>query len=98
MYKKDLNLDVSKLTTCIQRSEMLVFKPSGLSNISSQEFDLEGKPYGACGFHFYPPWTSPTSKQAQLTQKWQLRYFLDVSYSKLLDVEKAQDLFSELFT
>ena len=30
---------------------------------------------GKRGFRIYPPWTVPTSRQAQATQRWQLEFF-----------------------
>lgn len=36
---------------------------------------------GKCGIRVYPPWDSPTSKQAIKTQTWQLNYFLPITTS-----------------
>lgn len=33
---------------------------------------------GKRGFRVYPPWDKPTNKQAQQTQIWQLRYFVEL--------------------
>ncbi|WP_417611078.1 MepB family protein [Owenweeksia hongkongensis] len=34
---------------------------------------------GKRGFRVYPPWDTPTSKQAEKTQKWQIEYFVEIS-------------------
>jgi len=34
---------------------------------------------GKCGFRVYPPWDLAVNKQAKETQKWQLRYFLNLT-------------------
>ncbi|SHI63407.1 hypothetical protein SAMN04487911_10424 [Arenibacter nanhaiticus] len=41
-------------------------------------FSSAKKP-GKRGIRVYPPWDRPTSTQAQNTQEWQLKYFLELS-------------------
>ena len=36
---------------------------------------------GKRGFRVYPPWDTPTSKQAQKTQNWQLQYLQYLQYN-----------------
>ncbi|MEP6749807.1 MAG: MepB family protein [Bacteroidota bacterium] len=49
---------------------------------------------GKRGIRVYPTWDLPTNKQAQKTQQWQTRYFLEVSQNKLIDLKKAKLLFN----
>ncbi len=51
---------------------------------------------GKRAMRIYPPWTHPNNKQAINTQKWQMNYFLEVSYSKKIDIERSKTLFSSL--
>ena len=37
---------------------------------------------GKRGIRVYPSWDKPTSKQAQKTQEWQLKYFIETNSSK----------------
>lgn len=37
---------------------------------------------GKRAFRVYPPWDKTTSKQAQKTQQWQLKYFLPIPFDK----------------
>lgn len=45
---------------------------------------------GKRAFRVYPSWDTPTSKQAEKTQKWQLYYFYD---AKTVDLEKVKSLY-----
>jgi hypothetical protein len=45
---------------------------------------------GKLGIRIYPPWSTPTSKLAIETQKWQLQYFFDLSQKN--DVDPVQTL------
>lgn len=56
--------------------------------LSNSEQQKDGKR----GIRVYPPWDATTSHQAQKTQLWQLRYFLDLSPNKVLDLERAISL------
>ena len=49
---------------------------------------------GKRGIRVYPSWDLTTNKQAQKTQKWQTRYFLEISQDKLIDIKKAKYLFN----
>lgn len=49
---------------------------------------------GKRGIRVYPTWDFPTNKQAQKTQIWQTKYFLDISPNKEIDFKKATDLLS----
>ena len=47
---------------------------------------------GKRGFRVYPPWDTPTSKQATKTQQWQLHYFYEITAST--DFKKVIELFN----
>ena len=46
---------------------------------------------GKRGIRVYPPWDTPTSKQAQKTQQWQTKYFLTIR-KKSTDLELLKKL------
>ncbi|WP_313640028.1 MepB family protein [Paenibacillus sp.] len=48
---------------------------------------------GKRAMRVYPPWDSPTSTQAQKTQKWQSEYFLEIPINKPVDFLRAQMLY-----
>ncbi|MCK0145430.1 MepB family protein [Arenibacter sp. F26102] len=52
-----------------------------------------GKKSGKRGFRVYPPWSRPTNKTAQKTQKWQLEYFLTIEQGNTTDLHKARSLY-----
>jgi hypothetical protein len=47
---------------------------------------------GKRGIRVYPPWDVPTSKQAEKTQLWQIKYFYSIT-EKSLDIEFVKKLF-----
>ena len=47
---------------------------------------------GKRGIRVYPSWDLTTNKQAQKTQLWQTKYFLDFSQDKQIDLKKAKNL------
>ncbi len=49
---------------------------------------------GKMAFRVYPSWDHPCSNQAVNTQKWQLRYFVDMSETDRLPVEEILELYS----
>ncbi|MCM4153093.1 MepB family protein [Arenibacter sp. N53] len=52
-----------------------------------------GTKSGKRGFRVYPPWSRPTNKTAQKTQKWQLEYFLPIEQDFKTDLHKASALY-----
>ena len=48
---------------------------------------------GKRGFRVYPPWDIATNCQAEITQKWQLDYFLKIPPDGSFDRERANVLF-----
>lgn len=51
------------------------------------------KKEGKRGFRVYPPWAIPINKTAQKTQKWQLKYFLNIDPNFKTDLGKAKALY-----
>ncbi len=49
---------------------------------------------GKMALRVYSSWDKPTSKQAMKTQKWQLPYFVDISDSRKLPMDKIIELYS----
>ena len=47
---------------------------------------------GKRGIRVYPNWDLTTNKQAQKTQLWQTKYFLDISQDKQIDLKRATEL------
>ncbi|OIK23702.1 MepB family protein [Streptomyces malaysiense] len=48
---------------------------------------------GKRGFRVYPPWVTPTSRQARGTQAWQVNYFFDLGRDGLADLTLARALY-----
>lgn len=49
---------------------------------------------GKRGIRVYPSWDETTNKQAQKTQVWQSKYFLDLSDIKKIDLNRAKNILS----
>ncbi|SEW02679.1 hypothetical protein SAMN05421841_0693 [Chryseobacterium wanjuense] len=47
---------------------------------------------GKRGFRVYPKWTKTENKQAEKTQSWQIKYFIDLANSELKNVEKFNSI------
>jgi hypothetical protein len=54
--------------------------------------DLTGRHAGKRALRVYPPWDTTTSRQAQRTQTWQLKYFVDLSEGRAVDTERVKTL------
>jgi hypothetical protein len=54
--------------------------------------DLSGQQAGKRALRVYPPWDTTTSRQAQRTQAWQLRYFVDMSEGLAVDLAGVKAL------
>ena len=52
---------------------------------------------GKRGIRVYPPWDVTLSKQAQQTQQWQLKYFLEIPRTNEIDLTLAKSLYSNEF-
>lgn len=49
---------------------------------------------GKRGIRVYPSWDLTTNKQAQKTQLWQIKYFLEISQDNKIDLKKGIELLS----
>ncbi|MFJ7682885.1 MepB family protein [Peribacillus butanolivorans] len=49
---------------------------------------------GKRAIRVYPPWDKPTSRQAQKTQIWQLKYFIEIPINTPIDCVRVQMLYS----
>ena len=47
---------------------------------------------GKRGIRVYPTWNLTTNKQAQKTQNWQTKYFVEISNNNQIDITKAKKL------
>jgi hypothetical protein len=48
---------------------------------------------GKRAIRVYPPWDKTTSKQAQKTQQWQMKYFLQIPENNPVDTVRSQTLY-----
>lgn len=48
---------------------------------------------GKRAIRIYPPWDKVTSKQAEKTQNWQVKYFLNVPKNESLDAKKVKTFY-----
>lgn len=51
---------------------------------------------GKRAFRVYPPWDKTNNRQAEKTQKWQLRYFLSLDSNQPIDIDRAKFLYSKM--
>ena len=58
-----------------------------------QNIVMSNSTKGKMAMRVYPSWDSPTSKQAMQSQEWQLPYFIDMSKSNEIDIEKFNNLY-----
>lgn len=49
---------------------------------------------GKMAIRVYPSWDSPSSKQAEETQKWQSPYFVDICHPNTLPLGKIMELYA----
>jgi hypothetical protein len=50
---------------------------------------------GKRGIRVYPPWDTPSNKQAQKTQSWQTNYFLSIKNDNTTDLNLAKKLLTK---
>jgi len=50
---------------------------------------------GKRGFRLYPTWTKTENKQAEKTQSWQTKYFIDFKNKEQDNIEKLKSLMNE---
>jgi len=53
---------------------------------------------GKRGFRVYPIWDIAANKQAQKTQDWQLKYFINISLNHAIDKDLVEQLFNPNIT
>jgi hypothetical protein len=85
------NFDFMVITIkCDHQLGQFIFPKEVLFNkgIISQD----GK-HGKRGIRVYPPWNKVTNKQAQVSQNWQLKYFLPIKNNETLDLVLAKQLY-----
>ena len=51
---------------------------------------------GKRGIRVYPPWENNLNRQAQKTQEWQVQYFLNIPQNGVVDIDRAQMLYSSV--
>lgn len=61
--------------------------------LSKKGVVTENSKEGKRAMRVYPPWDSPTSKQAQKTQAWQLAFFIRLNSNQPIDLGKARKLY-----
>jgi hypothetical protein len=49
---------------------------------------------GKRAIRVYPPWNKTMSRQAQKTQAWQLKYFLEIPFNGVVDVARVKNLYA----
>jgi hypothetical protein len=62
--------------------------------LCDQDIVSENEKGGKRAIRVYPPWDKTISPQAQKTQHWQLKYFLEVSQGSTISHERAKMLYS----
>ena len=63
------------------------------SLLGSKNILSTNKKNGKLSFRVYPIWSKPISKQAINTQKWQIKYFIDMSDIYEVNIGKAKKIF-----
>ena len=85
------NIDLYLISVRQQnRIGLFIFPKSVLHNnkiLSSKTSD------GKRGIRVYPGWDLTTNKQAEKTQQWQTKYFLEISKDQLMNIKRAKHLF-----
>lgn len=90
-YDKSDNIDLVMVTVKTKsRMGQFVFPKKFL--IKQGVFSVNGKG-GKRAIRVYPPWDKAESKQAQNTQKWQLKFFAEIPKNKSIDINRFQELF-----
>lgn len=91
----DVSDTVDFLIVCTRKEDhfgQFVFPKSALCE--QGVLSVAGKE-GKRAIRVYPPWDKTQNRHAQTTQKWQMRYFLDICKNEKLDYARAQMLYSQ---
>ncbi len=89
----DVSDAIDLFVVCVRQGEhfgQFVFPKSAL--IQHGILSIEGKG-GKRAIRIYPPWDETSSKQAMETQRWQLRYFLEIPSNKAIDLARFDMLY-----
>jgi hypothetical protein len=62
--------------------------------LCDQDIVSENETGGKRGIRVYPPWDKTINPQAQKTQRWQLKYFLEVPQVGAVNHEQVKMLYS----
>lgn len=65
------------------------------SSLLEQNVISKSSKGGKRAIRVYAPWDSPTSKQAVNTQKWQVKYFFDMSLEKEQKLQQTKKLYRD---
>lgn len=65
------------------------------SVLADKEIITRNGKEGKRGIRVYPPWDNPTSKQAEKTQSWQIKYFLTIKNDNSTDIELVKKLYTK---
>ena len=60
--------------------------------LSENKILTNKKDEGKRGIRVYPTWSLTTNKQAQKTQNWQTKYFVEISNEEKIDINKVKKL------
>ena len=63
------------------------------SVLHDQDIVSENSKGGKRGIRVYPPWEKTNSRQAQKTQLWQLKYFLEIDPNRLVNLVQLNTLY-----
>lgn len=85
------NFDLMVITIkCDHQLGQFVFPKAILANKGIIAQNGSG---GKRGIRVYPPWDKVTNKQAQVSQNWQLKYFLPIKNDETLDLVLAKKIY-----
>lgn len=90
-YEKATDLLVINTFTCKNNFGQFVFPKEVLVK---QNILKTATTKGKMAIRVYPSWENPTSKQAIETQKWQLKYFVEVNNKNNLSIQELLKLYS----
>lgn len=91
----DMNDPVDIFVICTRKDDnhfgQFIFPKSILLEQNIMSTNNKG---GKRAIRVYPPWEKSLNKQAQKTQDWQSKYFLDISSSQSINYQLVQQLYS----
>lgn len=90
----DMNDQVDFFVICTRKDNQFgqfVFPKSVLHQHDIVSINNDG---GKRAIRVYPTWEKTLNRQAQKTQNWQMKYFLDISNEHSIDLTRVQQLYS----